>query len=208
MPPDDAHPHLGGSENLRQAAWRTDGPFWRTGGALRKAPVRRETQPREAAKSLPGARGALSGVVNAFYERRVPWVGFRCVVCVFTYAYPPEACAKCASGGFRRQGRLWNAAHTPPTAGHQACARAAPRCATTLVIGPVPPPAAPGDPRAVGRLACRCRVCAPPRGRRQDSGACRSVLRLELATPSLPAVRLLSKAQSQFRPIHTSRHKG
>jgi tetratricopeptide (TPR) repeat protein len=28
---------VGGSENLRQAAWRTAGPFWCTGGALGKA---------------------------------------------------------------------------------------------------------------------------------------------------------------------------
>ena len=40
-----------------------------------------------------------------------------------------------------------------------------PRCATPLVLGPGPPPAAPGrSPRAVGRLVCRCRVCARPGG--------------------------------------------
>ena len=111
------------SANLRQAAWRTAGRTWRTAGALRKAPVRRGTRPRKAAKSLSGALGAPFSnnrrrvVALGWWRFRVGEVSRRGAFCVQGRVYWWEACAKCAREGFRGLGRLRNAAHGGAPAG-------------------------------------------------------------------------------------------
>jgi len=92
-------------------------------GALRKAPVRRGTQPRKAAKSLSGALGAPFPnnrrlvVALGGWRFRVGEVSRRGAFCVQGRVYWWEACAKCAREGFRSLGRLRNAAHGGAPAG-------------------------------------------------------------------------------------------
>ena len=98
------------SANLRPAAWRTAGRTWRTAGALRKASVRRGTQPRKAAKSLSGALAApfpnnrRRVVALGGWRFRVGEVSRRGAFCVQGRVYWWEACASAPERGFAASG--------------------------------------------------------------------------------------------------------